>query len=82
MDIIKKENDKIVLVTFKTTAGSSRDELIAKATYNLKRSFSDLVFANDIHNKINLIISEDEVVLARDRVEALDSLTRLFFNHL
>jgi hypothetical protein len=83
VDIIKKSNPQIFLVTFKTTAGSTKEILIEKALFNLKRSRSDLVFANDIHNKINLIVTEDEKVLSsRSRESTLKLFSEEFFKRL
>lgn len=80
VDIIKKNNPKIFLVTFKTTASSTKEILIKKALFNLKRSSSNLVFANDIQHKINLIVTEEnEVLSAENRESALEIFTAEFF---
>ena len=83
IDIIKKTNSTIFLVTFKTTAGESEDVLVEKSFYNLKRSQSNMVFGNDIKNKINLIVTEEEEVLrAESRGEALALFCRVFFRKI
>ena len=80
VDIIKKNNPNIFLVTFKTTAGSTKEILIDKALFNLKRSASSLVFANDIHQKINLIVTDkDEVLSFENRELALKGFSLAFF---
>jgi len=81
VDIIKKSNPNIFLVTFKTTAGEIEEKLIEKSRYNLNRSQSDLVFGNDIQNKINLIVTEDEVFRAESREEALSVFCRVFLEN-
>ena len=83
VDIIKKNNPKIFLVTFKTTAGSTKEILIEKALFNLKRSSSNLVFANDIQHKINLIVTEEnEVLSAESRESTLEIFTTEFFKRI
>ena len=83
VDIIKKNNPNIFLVTFKTTAGSTKEILIDKALFNLKRSASSLVFANDIHEKINLIITDkDEVLSFNNRDAALKKFSLAFFERI
>jgi len=82
IDIIKKSNPHIFLVTFKTTAGETEEKLIEKSRYNLKRSQSDLVFGNDIQNRINLIVTEDEVLKAKSREEALKVFCRVFWERI
>jgi len=83
VDIIKKNSSEIFLVTFKATAGSTKEKLVEKALFNLKRSCSNLVFGNDIQNKINLIVTEDnEVLEAVDRASALDVFCGEFFRRI
>ena len=80
INIIKKSNPHIFLVTFKTTAGETEEKLIEKSRYNLKRSQSDMVFGNDIQNRINLIVTEkEEVFRAESREEALKVFCRVFW---
>jgi len=83
IDIIKKRNPQIFLVTFKTTAGETKEMLIEKSLFNLKRSSSNLVFGNDIEHKINLIVTEeDEVLSAETRESALEILATEFFKRI
>jgi hypothetical protein len=74
IDIIKKSNPHIFLVTFKTTAAETEETLVEKSRYNLKRSQSDLVFRNDIQNRINLIETEKK--------EALKVFCRVFLEKI
>lgn len=57
VDLVKVDRPEVCLVTFKTTAGVSESELVAQATHNLHRSRSDLVFANDIQTRLNLVLT-------------------------
>ena len=83
IDIIKKSNPHIFLVTFKTTAGETEEKLIEKSLYNLKRSQSNMVFGNDIQNKINLIVTEkEEVFRAESREAALGVFCRVFLERI
>ena len=82
IDIIKKYNPHIFLVTFKTTAGETEETLVKKSQYNLKRSQSDLVFGNDIQKKINLIVTEDEVFRAESREDVLSVFCRVFLEKI
>ena len=83
VDLIKKNNENIFLVTFKTTANETKETLIEKAFFNLERSHSNLVFANDIQNKINCIVGNQQEVLDADtRESALDIFSREFFKKI
>ena len=63
IDEIKQSRPDIALATFKTTAGLPEEEIVAQALANLKRSRSDLVFANDLHNRQNLVVTSTGVGL-------------------
>lgn len=79
IDIIKATRPDIFLVTFKTSAGITKDELFKQAHHNLKRSNSDFVFANDIQNYQNFIVNRTgEILEAKDRNE----LVQLFCSKL
>ncbi|MCE7987453.1 MAG: hypothetical protein DYG89_40315 [Caldilinea sp. CFX5] len=60
IDGIKRVRPDLMVVTFKTTAGVTADELFSQAFYNLQKSQSDLVFANDIQNYQRLIYGKCE----------------------
>lgn len=73
IDNVKQKRSDLRLVTFKTTAGVSEDELFAQASYNLERSQSDLVFANDIQNHYNMVVTPaGERLCGIDRQATLD----------
>ena len=83
VDSIKQNNPQIFLVTFKTTAGSTKEILVEEALYNLKRSFSNMVFGNDIQHKINLIVTDkDEVLSAENRASTLELFAMEFFKRI
>ena len=75
IDGIKLVRPDLKLVTFKTTAGVAEAELIAQALYNLQKSQSDFVFANDIQNYQNMVVvASGERLLGHDRAATLDLL--------
>jgi len=75
IDGIKTARPDLKLVTFKTTAGVTEDELFEQAFYNLQKSQSDLVFANDIQNYQNMVVTAaGERLLGADRLGTLDLL--------
>ena len=75
IDGIKLLRPDITLVTFKTTAGVAETELFAQALYNLQKSQSDFVFANDIQNYQNMVVTaRGERLLGHDRAATLDLL--------
>jgi phosphopantothenoylcysteine synthetase/decarboxylase len=75
IDLIKSSRKDIFLVTFKTTAGVTEEETFEQALSNLRRSKSDLVFANDIQNQQNMIVSpRAERIKGTDRSSTLDIL--------
>lgn len=83
IDNVKQNRSDLRLVTFKTTAGLNEDELFAQASYNLERSQSDLVFANDIQHHLNLVVTpEGERLCGPDRQATLDLLCIRFWEHI
>lgn len=75
IDGVKMARPDLKLVTFKTTAGMTEDELFAQAFYNLQKSQSDLVFANDIQNYQNMVVTAaGERLVGADRLGTLDLL--------
>ncbi len=75
IDGIKRTRPDLTVVTFKTTAGVTADELFAQAFYNLQKSQSDLVFANDIQNYQNMVVTATgERLVGSARRDALDLL--------
>lgn len=75
IDMVKTKRPDIVLITFKTTAGLTEEDLIKRSGLNLQRSKSDLVFGNDIHSRKNIVVTPDDTALSgKDRLETLDIL--------
>lgn len=69
---IKAQRPDILLVSFKTTAGCSQRELARQAAENAQKTASDLVFANDLHTRQNLVVQPDgQYRLGASRSEAL-----------
>jgi len=78
IDKIREKRKDIFLVSFKTTAGESKEDSYAKAPHNLKRSSSNLVFVNDIQNKHNGIVTPEEFPYWGDnREDALNLLASM-----
>jgi hypothetical protein len=68
VDLVKSGRPEVCLVTFKTTAGLLESDLRAQAMQNLQRSRSDLVFANDIQHRLNLVVTATgEILQGADR---------------
>jgi len=57
---IREKRKDIFVVSFKTTAGVGRDETYKRGLLALKKNSSNLVFANDIRDKINMVITPEE----------------------
>jgi hypothetical protein len=75
IDQIKHTRPDIFLVTFKTTAGVDENEMLSQALYNLKRSKSNLVLANDVQKRQNMVVtSEGENRTAENRQIAVNIL--------
>lgn len=73
---IRAERKDIFLVGFKTTSGADeRDQYIAGLTL-LKKNSCNLVFANDVHTRRQMIITPEQARYAEDmtRDQALDHL--------
>lgn len=57
---IRKVRKDIFLVGFKTTAGATRDEQYLAGLGLLKRSSCNLVLANDLHTRLNMIVTPEQ----------------------
>lgn len=55
--VVRKD---IFLVSFKATAGATGEEQYLAALHNLKRSSSNLVFANDLENHRCMVVTPEE----------------------
>jgi hypothetical protein len=63
---IRKERKDIFLVGFKTTDGATEQEQFSKGLNLMKNSSCNIVLANDIVTRKNLIITPEEGVYGRD----------------
>lgn len=80
---IRKERKDIFLVSFKTTAGVGRDETYRRGLESLKVNSSNLVFANDIEDKINMVITPEEYPYEEQtRNEAIKTLAEMTVSRL
>lgn len=83
IDRIRKQRKDIFVVSFKTTAGVGRDETYKKGLLSLKQNSSNLVFANDIKDKINMVITPEEFPYESDnRAEAVKTLAEITYKRL
>lgn len=73
---IRKERKDIFLVGFKTTAGATPEEQYEKGMLLLKKNSCNLVLANDLHTRNNIVLAPELAAYANttDRFEALSEL--------
>jgi ribulose-5-phosphate 4-epimerase/fuculose-1-phosphate aldolase len=73
---IRRERKDIFLVGFKTTAGATEDEQFQAGLSLLKNSSCNMVLANDVHTRLNMLITPEEArySVGEDRVETLREL--------
>jgi hypothetical protein len=57
---IRKQRKDIFLVGFKTTSGATQDEQYVAGLDLCKRASCNLVFANDVTNRMNMIVTPEE----------------------
>lgn len=78
---IRKNRKDIFLVGFKTTAGATEDEQYIAGLNLLKESSSNLVLANDVRTRMNLIITPEEARYhaTTNREEALKNLVEMAY---
>lgn len=75
---IRKERKDIFLVSFKTTAGKQAHETYTAGLTNLKKTSSNLVFANDITEEHNIVVTPEEYPYYCDtREDAVDLLAQM-----
>lgn len=80
---IRKTRKDIFLVNFKTTSDVGFDETYKQGLFSLKKNSSNLVFANDIKQKINMVITPEEFpYYANDRKETIDILCKMLKDRL
>lgn len=73
---IRKNRKDIFLIAFKTTTGASHEEQYRAGLELLKKSSCNLVLANDVVTRYNMIITPEQAIysLTADRTEALREL--------
>lgn len=80
---IRKQRKDIFLVSFKTTSGVGRDETYRRGLEGLKKNSSNLVFANDIKDQINMVITPEEYPYEENtREAALKTLADMIMSRL
>jgi hypothetical protein len=80
---IRKTRKDVFLVSFKTTSGVGRDETYRRGLESLKKNSSNLVFANDIKDGINMVITPEEFPYEEvTRKEALSTLSEMIMSRL
>jgi hypothetical protein len=79
---IRKERKDIFLVAWKTTAGSTREEMFEAGLKLLKKNSCNLVFVNDIHTRYNMIVTPElaEYAFSQDREASLKELVYMALN--
>ena len=73
---VRRERKDIFLVGFKTTAGAAEAEQFAQGLRLLKTASCNLVLANDLHTRVNMVITPEQASyhVTRDRQLALSGL--------
>lgn len=76
---IRKKRKDIFLIGFKTTAGASEDEQYLAGLTLLKTTSCNLVLANDVHTRLNLIVAPElaRYGVTKDRDAALRELVEM-----
>lgn len=78
---VRKERKDIYLVAFKTTCGANEDEQYLNGLNLLKENSCNLVLANDLKTRTNIIITPEEARyhVTQDREEALSNLVDMAY---
>lgn len=73
---LRRTRKDIFLVGFKTTAGASKAEQFEKGLHLLKTASCNLVLANDLHTRLNMVITPEQASyhITRERDLALAGL--------
>lgn len=80
---IKPHRPDVTLISFKTTAGRTQQEMVRQALENAQKTRSDLVFANDVQTHQNLVVQLDgQYQVGATRQEALGWLCDGIIAHL
>lgn len=81
LERFRKERKDIFLVAFKATAGATPQEQYLAGLDMLKRSSANLVLANDVVTRHNMVITPEEAAYheGEDRFAALQGLVQMAF---
>jgi hypothetical protein len=76
---IRKDRKDIFLVGFKQTCGATEDEQYIAGLDLCKRASCNLVLANDVKTRLNMVVSPEEARyhVTKDRDEALEGLVNM-----
>lgn len=76
---IRKTKKDIFLVGFKTTSSATEQEMFTAGLNLCKKSSCNLVLVNDVHTKLNMIITPEEAAyhVTKNRTEALTNLVEM-----
>ena len=76
---VRKTRKDLFLVGFKTTAGASLDEQFSLGLKLMKNSSCNLVLANDLHSRTNMVITPEQAAyhLTTNRDEAIAGLVEM-----
>lgn len=76
---IRKSRKDITLIAFKTTCGATEDEQYIAGLALLKKNSCNLVLANDVKTRVNMIITPEEARyhVTNDRESALQNLVEM-----
>ena len=79
--LIRKSRKDIFLVTFKTTCGATQQEQYLAGLNMLKETSSNLVLANDVKTRCNMIITPEEASyhVSNDRLYVLRNLVEMAY---
>jgi hypothetical protein len=76
ISLIRKERKDIFLVGFKTTAGATREAQYLEGLELLKKSSCNLVLANDVHTRKQMIITPEQAIYG-ENVSRSNALVQL-----
>jgi DNA / pantothenate metabolism flavoprotein/Class II Aldolase and Adducin N-terminal domain len=76
---VRRERKDIFLVGFKTTAGAAPAEQFAAGLRLVKQSSCNLVLANDVHTRLNMVVTPEQASyhVTEDRRAALAGLVEM-----
>lgn len=76
---VRRYRKDVFLVGFKTTASASADEQFLSGLDLLKRSSCNLVLANDLHTKLNMVVTPEQARyhVGKDRQDSLRGLVEM-----